>query len=194
MAEPDVDLGNILADQLNIPLRIDYGRSLSRDIVVETVYGWTFDAPEFVRGPDSLTGEPRTFRVDRIDRLHGCERFDDIAWFLGQLIKSKLGLELNRPPKKFRVSQPVRLQIIDHDETTRFYVGEVTGADFRYRETGACLTLEVSGKPEDGSKRRSSFRLHLGPGGYGRQLVEIWDLTTGGIVPDIMAWLDRRGS
>lgn len=167
MAEPEVDLGNILADQLSIPLRIDYGRSLSRDIVVETVC---------------------------IDRLHGYERFDEIAWFLGQLIKSKLGLELNRPPKKFRISQPVRLEIIDHDETTRFYVGEVTGADFRYRETGACLTLEVTGKPEDGSKRRSSFRLHLGPGGYGRPLVEIWDLTTGGTVPDIMAWLDMRGS
>lgn len=187
----DIDLGEVLAEALGLVVRFDYEFGPTREVVIDTVYGWTLDAPEYIRGADSLSGEYRTFRADRIVRLHGSERVDQIPWFLGQMIKLKLGMGLNRPPRLFSIKQPILLEMIEHDGTSRRYMGEITGAEFRYRETGACLTLQVTGKPEDGSKRRSSFRVHLGPGGYGRELVEIWD-GDGEAIPDIMAWLDTK--
>lgn len=191
MSDRNIDLGPILVSGVGLEMRIDYTDGPARVVKIEEVYGHCLDHPTYIRGYDSRSGEVRTFRTDRITRLHGRESQENISWFIGQLLKLHLGRDdLNRPPQVFCCKRPVIVDVIHVDGTHQQFAGIVADAEFHYRYGGACLRIRISGAPSDGSGRRRVFTVTAGPSAYGRQFSEIYDGETGAVVEDVLDWLE----
>ncbi len=195
-AQPtEFDLGPAVGKGFSLGLRIDYvsvgGARSTRNVLVDQAIGGCLDSPEYIRGHDELTGERRTFRIERIEaiRKDSGAITDNIGWLIGQMIKLQLGEELNRKPEVFEVERPIILDVTDYEGREVRYEGRLIGARFDYVPRGPVLTLDLDAKPADGSRRRSRFKARIGPGAYGRTVNEMFDGDTGEVITEHFDWL-----
>lgn len=190
-----MNLGNILADDVRVDLVFDYvgqGGRATRTVIVDALFGPTFECPTHIRGRCSIAGERRAFRLDRVAFLHLPDGSfgDRIAWRVGNHIAKLSGRETSRPECVWPAIRKASLEVSQSGEVTRL-IGEVGPAWLEYRPWGAVIRLSVAGRPAGGGRLRR-FQLKLGGGMLGgRDLTWLTDHATGEEVDDLVEWLDR---
>lgn len=184
------ELGPVLVRDAGFSIDITYqpynARGARRLVDVQTIHGRNLDCPAYLRGFDHLTGDVRTFRIDRIQTLHAHdgETSDNIDWILGNNVRRFHGLPISRPPEVWRLEAPVRLgvrwgrgRIHDRPATAR-------RAAYGYRDAGWVLVLAY----DFGG---ASHMAELGPAARGWRIASWRDPATGADVGDILAWLSQ---
>lgn len=183
-----------LADNVDVPLSFEYGgpsgSQIERTVLVDGVYGESLDAPTYIRGLCALRREPRTFRVDRIRRLRMDQGYieTDVAYWVGALIKARVGLTPGEPPRTLRVDRPVALTLMGQGGKAVEYVGRLGEVALCYPASGPVWRGGFVGRPRRGGPDRP-LNVAFGPNaGRWRPVVEATDLETGEVIEDVAAW------
>jgi hypothetical protein len=184
-----------VADNVGAVASIIYASETAepRELTIDGIYGRCIDSADYVRGPDSRTGENRTFRVDRIVALvrqDGSQIRENIPWWIGALARNALGLELTEAPRTWSLARAVRMSISSYGRDAIAYEGQITAAELRYGG-GPFLVFAFTGRPLTGARRLNTFEVTAGPGADRRVLLELIDLATGEVVDDVRSWLDE---
>lgn len=191
----DEHRGGKVADNVGAVVNIIYASEAAepRELTIDGVYGRCIDSADYVRGPDSRTGQSRTFRVDRIVALvrqDGSEIRENIPWWIGALARNALGLDMTEPPRTWTLAAPVRISVSSYGRDPLTYEGRFTAAELRYGG-GPVLVFAFTGRPLTGARRVNTFEVSAGPAAERRVLIELTDLATGEVVDDVRSWLDQ---
>lgn len=180
-----------IADNVGAAITFVYGGSgQPRTVLIDGVYGISLDAPTYVRGRDSRTGEARSFRVDRITALifEGEAPVEsEIAWRIGVAIRNALGMPARPRPRQWLVGKPAQVVTSSYGAPPEVRVGEVKAAATSYGH-GELIEMTFSGRPLGGG-RASTIQIEAGAGARRRVLLELSDPTTGEIVENLSDWL-----
>lgn len=185
-------LGAKIADDVDVPLAFRYrnasGGASSRVVMIDGVYGPSLDCPTHVRGLDSVAREPRAFRVDRMEAIttDGGEITEEIGWWIGNLVRHKLGLDLSRQPYQTACDLPVRLEVDVSGKPRAWFRGTLVEARRRYGADGPTIEFRFEGLAEDGPRRQRSFGVVWAGEGLNR-IVTACDPETGEVIDDLEA-------
>lgn len=159
-------------------------RATRRRLSVATIHGRCIDCPTFLRGYDSLTGDTRTFRVDRIKTLHAPDgdQTDDLEWLIGQMINHALGLPPNPRPMTFVLRRPLWIAVRWGAGRTQWRLVVVTSAAFGYRDRGLVVVIGYTWNDIE-------HQAEIGASASGWILVDWLDSETGDSFPDLIDWL-----
>ena len=183
-----IEIGPILIRDFGLALDLTYqpysARAARRVVTIDTVHGRCIDAPRYLRGHDDLTGQTLTFRLDRIETLHATPSTpqDRIPWFIGQLVRRRLGQPVMPPPEVFPVARPVTLSVRWGSRPAHRRDGVTTSAVFEYRDNGPVIVLAYD----------SQGQTHIAEAGEAAAgwRIEDWrDGVTGEEVSDHFGWL-----
>lgn len=192
------------ADGLSCPMTFDYDDGRRRTVMIAALYG-PLEGPEYFRGEVQGLGEDRTFKVSRVQCLwlDGQAHTAQIGWRIGHAIRQAHGLPAIAAPYSIELADvPIFLRfsetVYDFDEAdlnhvqerqmVREYEGVAKRLTLEYRWDGPRHVLTVSGRPLDGSKRKSTFRVAT----YGSRVVEsIQSKISGEWVADWVTWLEQ---
>jgi hypothetical protein len=190
----DLPWATKLADNLSIRVRIRYandaGAYSERTIEIDGVFGSDLDNILYLRAFDGLSGERRTFRVDRILEVTtrtGWSR--DCGAALSKAVRVAAGLAQERPNLDARVALKVLIEDQDEAGALRRMEGIFERLTVRFDEHGVTAivvaSLRIAGTEDDLKKARYVIEP---PGTMKREIVAIFDGETGEYIDDLYAW------
>lgn len=202
--EEDGLVGPRWADGLCCPLTFDYDDGRRRTVLIAALYG-PLEDPSYFRGEVQELGKDRTFKVSRVQCLwlEGQPHTSQIKWRIGNAVRHAEGLPTVAAPYSIALADvPIGLRFretvyafdesdLGHGEerlVVREYEGVAKRLVLEYGWSGPRHVLTVSGRPLDGSKRKSTF--NVSTDGF-RVIDAVRSPISGEWIADWVSWLKR---
>lgn len=188
------NLGPKIADNVGLTIGFDYinamGQPSQRAVQIDGIFGGSLDDPHFIHGLDARSGERRTFRVDRIQRLM---REDgpiekNIGWAIGAMVRDHGGLPHHLPPFDLETE---RVPVIFEPEPGKPYSGELRRVELAYENGRVRCMAYAFGAGRHGTKNILQVRSFDVAGFYQRPCV-VFCGATGEAITEPIPWLVER--